>query len=202
MKTAWVWIERALGVSLLSGAVSSVAMAEPGERYCIARLTLALLQGAVGVLILLRGPLRISARPAEIAAALPSFLWGAAVMSLARPWSSWPVAAEVLFVIGGAGVILSLATLGRCFAILPGARGVVARGPFRMVRHPAYACELVMLVGCGLALGSWWRAAGAVVIAAVLIAARVIAEERALGEIAEYRAYVKRTRWRLLPGAW
>jgi len=77
---------------------------------------------------------------------------------------------------------------------------VIESGPYRFVRHPAYAGSLLTMVGVGFALQSW----GAVLlIAAVFLAVfgyRIQVEERALvdslGE--EYLSYAKRVR-RMIP---
>jgi protein-S-isoprenylcysteine O-methyltransferase Ste14 len=77
---------------------------------------------------------------------------------------------------------------------------VIESGPYRFVRHPAYAGSLLTVVGVGFALQSW---AAVLVIASVFIVAfgyRMRVEERtlvgALGE--EYVAYSKRVK-RLIP---
>jgi len=77
---------------------------------------------------------------------------------------------------------------------------VIESGPYRFVRHPAYAGSLVTIVGVGFALQSW----GAVLLIAVVFLAafgyRVQVEERALvrslGE--EYLSYSKRVK-RIIP---
>ncbi len=77
---------------------------------------------------------------------------------------------------------------------------VIESGPYRFVRHPAYAGSLLTVVGVGFALQSW----GAVLfIAVVFLAAfgyRMQVEEKALvaslGE--EYLSYAKRVK-RVIP---
>ena len=43
--------------------------------------------------------------------------------------------------------IWSLAILGRCIGIFPEVRGLVLRGPYRLVRHPVYLGEIVAALG-------------------------------------------------------
>ncbi len=77
---------------------------------------------------------------------------------------------------------------------------MVARGPYRLVRHPAYAGESLMLIGCIAAIGglAWlWLP----VMLPVLIA-RIIAEERVLRQLPAYVEYADCVRWRLIPGVW
>lgn len=76
-------------------------------------------------------------------------------------------------------------------------------GPYRLLRHPAYAGTLISYFGFGLAVGSW---VGALVFVAIVGAAyipRIRVEEaeltRALGD--SYRDYA-RTTARLVPGLW
>ncbi len=77
---------------------------------------------------------------------------------------------------------------------------LVARGPYRLVRHPAYGGELAMIVACALA-GSGW-ATVLIPAAAATLVLRIRVEESALGASAEYRDYAKAVRWRMLPGVW
>ena len=53
-----------------------------------------------------------------------------------------------LVVVGGTLFsIWSLASLGRSFGLLPEVRGLVMRGPYRLVRHPVYLGELISAFG-------------------------------------------------------
>jgi protein-S-isoprenylcysteine O-methyltransferase Ste14 len=82
--------------------------------------------------------------------------------------------------------------LGRCFGVLPEARGLVVRGPYRVVRHPVYLGELVALAGLAIAAPVLWNlVAWTAVLACQLVRARL--EERALTDaFPEYANYAKR----------
>jgi protein-S-isoprenylcysteine O-methyltransferase Ste14 len=79
---------------------------------------------------------------------------------------------------------------------------VVTSGPYRFVRHPAYAVSLFLFVGSGLALGSWLSALiGLFLFFPVL--RRTTHEDRVLREqLAGYAAYAEKVRYRLFPGVW
>ena len=96
--------------------------------------------------------------------------------------------------------------LGRFFTIEvrihPG-QTVVERGPYRWVRHPAYAGMIVTFVGIGLALGNWLALAVAAVVPTAGLVLRIRVEERALldGLGEPYRRFAA-GRPRLFPGVW
>ena len=99
---------------------------------------------------------------------------------------------------GIAIAVWSLLSLGESFGIAPADRGLVQRGPYRLLRHPMYAGELLALLGT--VWGSWstWNIAiWAGLLSAVLL--RIFWEERLLSGYTEYAYQV---RWRLLPGVW
>jgi protein-S-isoprenylcysteine O-methyltransferase Ste14 len=70
------------------------------------------------------------------------------------------------------------------------------------VRHPAYAVCPFLLIGGGLALGSWL--AGLIGLLLFLgIVRRTAQEDRILREQLEgYEAYAQKVRYRLFPGVW
>ncbi len=79
---------------------------------------------------------------------------------------------------------------------------VVTNGPYRYLRHPAYAAAPFLFVGAGLLLGSWLAAALGLVLAS-LIWLRAEQEDRILREQLEgYADYAQRVRYRLFPGIW
>lgn len=133
---------------------------------------------------------------------MPSIALSGVALKIAGPLDTWPIAPSILFAAGGFLTALSLAALGRCFALLPAVRGVVTAGPFRVVRHPAYAGELIMLAACGLSSPNRAAAIAVALVGAALLSARILAEERVLGEEPAYREYMARVRARLLPGIW
>jgi protein-S-isoprenylcysteine O-methyltransferase Ste14 len=79
---------------------------------------------------------------------------------------------------------------------------VVSGGPYRFVRHPMYAAIIVVMLGLPLALGSWWALIPGGLLA-LLFVVRTALEDRMLREeLPGYKAYTRRTRYRLIPGIW
>ncbi len=73
-------------------------------------------------------------------------------------------------------------------------------GPYRIVRHPGYAGNLLALPGMVLALNSMWTLIPAAV-ALIIAVIRTVLEDRTLqGELPGYRDYARRVRYRLMPG--
>jgi protein-S-isoprenylcysteine O-methyltransferase Ste14 len=73
-------------------------------------------------------------------------------------------------------------------------------GPYRIVRHPGYAGTILPLAGIVLALGSVWTFIPAIV-AFVITIIRTVLEDRTLqDELAGYRDYARRVRYRLILG--
>ena len=72
-------------------------------------------------------------------------------------------------------------------------------GPYRYVRHPGYAGNVLALFGIVLALGSVWTLIPALV-ASIIAVIRSALEDRTLkDELPGYRDYARRVRYRLLP---
>jgi protein-S-isoprenylcysteine O-methyltransferase Ste14 len=80
---------------------------------------------------------------------------------------------------------------------------VVRAGPYAAVRHPAYAGNLLMLAGLGVALANWASLAALVVIPVAGHLPRIRVEDALLidrlGD--PYRSYAATTA-RLVPGVW
>jgi len=72
-------------------------------------------------------------------------------------------------------------------------------GPYRFVRHPGYAGNILALFGIVLALGSVWTLIPAAV-ASIIAVIRTILEDQTLQhELPGYRDYAGRVRYRLIP---
>jgi len=73
-------------------------------------------------------------------------------------------------------------------------------GPYRIVRHPGYAGNILALPGIALALGSVWIIVPAIA-ALIITVIRTALEDKTLQEeLPGYRDYVRRVRYRLIPG--
>lgn len=73
-------------------------------------------------------------------------------------------------------------------------------GPYRIVRHPGYAGNILALLGIVLALSSMWTLIPAAV-ALIIAVIRTALEDQALqDELPGYRDFARRVRYRLLPG--
>jgi protein-S-isoprenylcysteine O-methyltransferase Ste14 len=149
-----------------------------------------------------RKPKRLSRSPLAFAACAVAV---AAVLAFASPNSETPeayvIAGDALAVAFSVWLLVSVLSLGRNFGVLPEARGLVTRGPYRLVRHPVYLGELGACTGLALAAASIYNVFA---LAALMVAqgVRMVLEERALVEaFPDYRRYASDTprlvpRWR------
>jgi protein-S-isoprenylcysteine O-methyltransferase Ste14 len=96
-------------------------------------------------------------------------------------------------------VIWAKISLGRSFAILPGNRGVMTGGAYRLVRHPIYAGYLVGHLLFLLSAFSFYNLAVYAVITFFQMH-RILREEALLAATPEYRDYMKRVHYRLYYG--
>jgi protein-S-isoprenylcysteine O-methyltransferase Ste14 len=97
--------------------------------------------------------------------------------------------------------VLAKMTLGRSFGVLPATRGLVTRGPYRVVRHPIYLGYLIVHAGFLLSNFSLQN----VLVLALLYGAqtiRMVREEAVLkcgDQGPDYIAYCTTVRWRIVP---
>jgi len=79
---------------------------------------------------------------------------------------------------------------------------VATGGPYRIVRHPAYAGAILYELAVSFLLASW-PALIASVLSVLLLILRTALEDRTLqADLAGYADYARRVRYRLLPGIW
>ncbi len=92
----------------------------------------------------------------------------------------------------------SMWSLGSSFSIAPAARKLVVQGPYRFIRHPMYAGEILSLSGACIASLIPWNVC-VLVIFSTSIYIRIV-EEEALFK--DYSIYAHLVKWRLVPGVW
>ena len=111
-----------------------------------------------------------------------------------------------LMLAGFAFRLWAMLTLGRLFTHRVAVKAdheVIESGPYRLVRHPAYAGATVTYLGIGVVSGNWIGILAALAGPLVGYGYRIRVEERALRErLPEYEAYAERTPYRLIPGVW
>jgi protein-S-isoprenylcysteine O-methyltransferase Ste14 len=79
---------------------------------------------------------------------------------------------------------------------------VATGGPYRMVRHPSYIGMIAVELGTSFMLGSWLALIPSG-ISVILFFLRTYLEDRTLlAELAGYKEYAGRTKFRLIPGVW
>lgn len=161
----------------------------------------------------MRGGPRAEPRPAQKVLVTGLFLSSMAAMAFSAfdhrmGWSSVPAWVSVIgdvLVAAGLGVaLLVVVQNGYAAATITVEEGqtLVSDGLYGWVRHPMYSGSLLMMVGIPLALGSYWGLL-TVIAGAVALVLRIRDEEAMLNaELAGYREYSRRVRYRLLPHVW
>jgi len=199
---AWEpWFNAAFALSALAAAVMRLVSASGAERWTPAVIGVAAINAQIAVLFLIRRPVVAIGTPAQLISCLPTMVGFGLALKFSPPLSQWPWPAHVLFAGGAALTMAAFVALGSSFGVLPALRKIVERGPYRLVRHPAYAGELVMAAACfsaGPALGA--TTAWALLLPGVVW--RILSEERVLSRDPSYAEYTQRVRWRLVPGVW
>jgi protein-S-isoprenylcysteine O-methyltransferase Ste14 len=79
---------------------------------------------------------------------------------------------------------------------------VVSSGPYRWIRHPGYAGSILTTLAIPLFLDSGWAFLPAVFSVILLIIRTYLEDNTLTDELTGYGDYVKRVRYRLLPGVW
>jgi protein-S-isoprenylcysteine O-methyltransferase Ste14 len=91
--------------------------------------------------------------------------------------------------------------LGRSIGFVPALRSLVTRGPYRYVRHPIYLAACLSFVGAVLN-GYSPRNVAIFALGILWFALKSLAEESFLRSDPGYVEYMRRVRWRWLPGIW
>jgi hypothetical protein len=106
---------------------------------------------------------------------------------------------DALLVCGGVWSVWTLRFLGRSVSVLAQARTVVDRGPYRWVRHPLYAGEIVSALGIAIAMNSLRALACWLGLCGLQLYRALREEQVLLDALPTYRDYRNRTA-ALVPG--
>lgn len=152
-------------------------------------------------------------RPVQKAAVTGAFLMVTAVLVVSAfdhrfGWSQVPGTVTVIgAVLVATGLLISqFAVIQNAYAAsnitVEAGQTVVTNGLYGMARHPLYFGAVVMMIGVPPALGSYWGFA-ALLPGPLILAYRILDEEALLvDELAGYRDYMNRVRYRLIPFVW
>ena len=147
-------------VGALFALLSVNLLAEFVKTGHITGLLLLVSEALVVILTLVRRPAQlvdrsvIAAGMTTVSVAAPPLLRASEVPSFAPD-----IVTALAGAVGVLLVIVGKLTLGRSFGLVPANRGVVARGPYNVVRHPIYAGYLITTSrSCSPILGrGTWR---------------------------------------------
>lgn len=126
-------------------------------------------------------------------------------------WSAampvWLQVVGVVLMTGGTWLAIWAMVVNRFFSPVvrvQSERGhhVVTAGPYAWVRHPGYVGVLVGSPAASMALGSWWSLAAVAPMVVLMLRRAVIEDAYLMENLAGYREYAARVRYRLVPGIW
>ncbi len=79
---------------------------------------------------------------------------------------------------------------------------VIVDGPYRIVRHPLYAGNLLIYPGAALAFAVWWNWIACIVVIAGYIYLAAFEDKFLENNLPGYREYQRLTKHKFLPGIW
>jgi protein-S-isoprenylcysteine O-methyltransferase Ste14 len=209
--TSWQRVVAVAGFGLLAAAaVLRVGDAVAGGGGSDAGWMLRVVYGGVMAAVLCVVTVAAVRRPASVEQATSARAYVAAAVAVGSlyfveaPTSGGggvALAGVAMAVVSAVWVLVSVLALGRCFGLLPEARGLVTRGPYRVVRHPIYLGEIGAVAGLAVAATTVQN----VFVLAAFVAAQVVRmrleEEQLVRHFPEYSAYaIGRPRLVPMPG--
>jgi len=125
--------------------------------------------------------------------------WASALMPMAIQINNEiPMANRLISIAGVAFAMWALVSLGKSFDVSPADRGLVNRGPYKLIRHPMYASEMISILAIvivDLSLRNILVTLGLIIVMVL----RIRWEETI---ISGYQEYSNQVHSRLLPGVW
>jgi protein-S-isoprenylcysteine O-methyltransferase Ste14 len=152
-------------------------------------------------MVIRRVPVRITPNPWFWLLAFVATYGTLAISAFAQPGVPLipSVVTNGLAVASGVVLIYARLSLGRNIGFVPAQRVIVTTGAYRLVRHPIYTGAFMALLAFVLRAYSPLNLVMAAT-SIVLFMVKSIIEERFLRDDPEYAAYLRRVRWRWVPG--
>jgi protein-S-isoprenylcysteine O-methyltransferase Ste14 len=157
----------------------------------------------ISTMVIRKTPVRITANPWFWLLTFVETYWIVflfAVMRRGQPiaphWASDSLATLSLLL-----MIWARLSLGRSIGLVPALRALVTHGVYRYVRHPIYSAGSLGFVAALLNAYSP-RNVAVLVLGIFWFVLKSLAEESFLRSDPGYEDYMKRVRWRWLPGIW
>jgi protein-S-isoprenylcysteine O-methyltransferase Ste14 len=117
---------------------------------------------------------------------------------------AWHVAGTAMLAAGLALAAWAAATNRYTWSEVTVQRGqtVCSAGPYRWIRHPAYAGSIIQALAVPVLLGSLWALIPGVAVAVFMIVVTRLEDRTLQASLPGYRDYVRKVRFRLIPGIW
>ncbi|KKG14148.1 hypothetical protein EO98_09240 [Methanosarcina sp. 2.H.T.1A.6] len=139
------------------------------------------------------------------------FFWWLLLIVPALEYSLFPrynfaviITGAVLTVIGTVLRAWGIWTLGKYFSVhieIQDNHELIENGPYKFIRHPAYAGNIIQAAGIPLILNAYYSLSISAVLIFLFLYRLKLEEEVLIREVKGYRDYVKRTD-RLVPKVW
>ena len=140
---------------------------------------------------------------------LPIAAWIVAALHVRFNWSpAMPLALHIAGMIGFvlAWVLVIWATYSNRFFTttvrIQKDHAVQTGGPYRYVRHPGYVTAILYNLATPFLLGSWWALIPMIFVPPLMVLRTALEDKLLQEQLAGYKEYAARVRYRLLPGLW
>ncbi|MHA1267488.1 MAG: methyltransferase family protein [Candidatus Helarchaeota archaeon] len=79
---------------------------------------------------------------------------------------------------------------------------ICSSGPYKIIRHPGYAAEIIAILCTPLVLGSWYSFIPSVALSSLFVVRTALEDRTLQQELSGYTTYAKQTKYRLIPFIW
>lgn len=122
--------------------------------------------------------------------------------SLVPSWLS--IIANMMVLVGYLVFILTVRTneFASRTVVVEESQKVISSGVYGIVRHPMYTAMTIIFLFTPIALGSFWALLPALLFPLILAFRLIDEEKKLIKELDGYDEYIKKVKYRLIPGLW